>query len=71
MIEINVSKEMWAEWKESPVTKMFYRSIYERREEIKEALAQGKFEDREDTAVASCMSLQDILNTTFEDKSDD
>ncbi len=65
MIEINVSKEMWAEWKESPVTKSFFRGIVERREALKEFLATGRVKGNEIDTIARCQELQAVLDTEF------
>lgn len=67
MIEINVSKEMWAEWKESPVSKAFFRSIFERREQLKEFIAVGGAKEDVGSYIAKCQELKAVLDTEFED----
>ena len=71
MIEINVSREMWAEWKENPVTKMFFRDINLKREQIKEEMAQGRYGKDHEIAVAFCTVLANLLNVEFEEKEND
>jgi len=71
MIEINVSKEMWAEWKENPVTKMFFRDIALKREQIKEEMAQGRYSEDYKAAVASCTILASLLNVEFVENEND
>ena len=72
MLEINVTREMWAEWSQNPVTKLFFKSVKNQRESLKELIAYGKFDDKELTsAISRCQTLQDILNTEFEEEEND
>ena len=71
MIEINVNKEMWAEWRENHVTKLFFRTVFAKREQIKEELASGRYPGKETEAVMACMVLNDVLTTEFEEKEND
>ena len=70
MIEINVSKEMYAEWRENPVTKAFFRGCFERREGIKEMIAQGRYPSEVQNAIARCQELESVLNTEFKGDED-
>lgn len=71
MIEINVSKEMYVEWRENPVTKSFFRGCHERREGIKELIAQGRYPSDVQNAIARCQELESILNAEFKGEDND
>lgn len=65
MIEIQVSKEMWAEWVRNPVTNAFFKDVRDLREQIKEEIARGYHKDNFERAIGKAQAFQDILNTTF------
>lgn len=71
MIEMQVTKEMWEEWKRNPVTNAFMREVAFRRENVKEQMAQNRFETNWQQAVGAAMALADVLNIEFQGETDD
>lgn len=67
MQEIQVNKEMWTEWVRNPVTNLVFKTIRERREQIKENLAVGYYGDNYQEAVGVCRGLKDILDVSYDD----
>lgn len=66
-MEITVNKEMWEEWRKSPVTNLVFKAIRERREFIKEQLARDYYGPQVDRAIGMCSALNEILDIDFED----
>lgn len=71
MLEMQVTREMWEEWKRNPVTNAFMREIVFRRENIKEQMAQNRYSDNWAQAVGAAMALSDVLNIEFQGETDD
>jgi hypothetical protein len=58
-----ITKEDWVDWKKNPVTLVFLKRVQEKREILKEGLAEGAAEQNElQRTIGRCMSLADILN---------
>lgn len=71
MIEMQVTREMWEEWKRNPVTNAFMREVTFRRENIKEQMAQNRFETNWQQAVGAAIALADVLNIEFQGEEND
>lgn len=67
------SKADWLEWKTSPITKAFFGTINERRENVKEILIQqaGRDSINDSELVGYARALVDVLGTDFEELDDD
>lgn len=62
MDDFAVTKEMWLAWKQNPVTIHFLTSLNTKREEIKEALAEGGGgKEGLDIHIGRCMALKDTI----------
>ena len=66
-----INKDEFAAWRSSDVTKAFFASVVEKREDVKEVLVSKAGEDPTNDAVLRgyCIALQDILSTTLDDVS--
>ncbi len=64
-----VAKEDWALWKQTPVTKRAVAGLMNKREYIKEALAEGQFvtEDERLIAIGKTQALKDAVLYLIED----
>jgi len=61
-----VTLETFEEWKHHPVTKRFMRQLRDDREQLKEGLAMGAFED--DAEIKGrCRVIAVILDIQYED----
>lgn len=62
-----ISKTDWDLWKSDPVTKAFFSTIFERREDIKEELANlgGKDSYADAIQVGYMKACVDILGTEY------
>ena len=64
-----MTKEDWLDWKNSPVTKLFFEAAVERREFVKEELielaGQDSYRDAYRSGYAKC--IEDFLSTDFEE----
>lgn len=67
MLEMQVTKEMWAEWKSNPVTNAFMREIHNRRENVKEYVVSNSAKgDELIQLIGAARALSDILNIEFQ-----
>ena len=71
MVEMQVTREMWEEWKRNPVTNAFMREVNFRRENVKEQMAQNRYENNWQQAVGATIALADVLNIEFQGEDDD
>jgi len=56
------------EWIQHPVTKAFFKSLENNREELKENLVVGLYEGKEESEVRGiCKSVVNILNMNYEE----
>ena len=44
-IDVAITKEMWVDWKQHPVTQEYFKRLIEHREGMKEELADGKADE--------------------------
>lgn len=67
------TKQDWLDWKAHPITKTFFDSVLERREDIKEVLiVQAGREPVQDSELKGyAQALLDVTNTEFEEISED
>jgi hypothetical protein len=61
-----VVEEEFKEWVEHPVTKAFYKALDNNREELKEGLVRGLYED-ESEIKGRCAAVLNVLLMTYED----
>lgn len=74
-----ITKEQFEEWKEHPVTKEIFINLKEIKKDIQEQMGYGNTigSDAESThgltskAVGQLLGIDQILNITFEDGSED
>jgi hypothetical protein len=58
-----ITKEDWVDWKQHKVTKMFLKAVHDKREALKEGIADGAVEgDELQRTIGRCMSLYDTIN---------
>lgn len=62
--------EEFQEWRQHPVTKAFLKSLHNAREELKEGLATGAFENVPDVQ-GRCSVVANILSMNYEDMVED
>ena len=67
--KLEIFKSEWAEWKRSNVTKKLVQEIFNKREYMKEGLAEGAFESEKDrwTAVGRCQGMRDMVEYIISD----
>ena len=52
-----LTQEEWDSWKQSPVTKEFFKMLVKERESVKEELVLGNYEEDEKArGIARCLS---------------
>ena len=61
-----VTEEDFKEWVQSPVTKKFFRILVDEREEMKEGLVNGNYEN-EEMVKGRCQALALILDIDYKD----
>ncbi len=59
-----ILKSDWIQWKANPVTKALAEAYFERREWIKEQIAQGI---KDETYLGQCMALKDAIDYIISD----
>lgn len=58
-----ITRQEWGDWKHSKVTKEFLRRIHEKRELLKEGLAEGQTAGiDQDRTIGQCQAIKDILD---------
>lgn len=64
-----LTKELWLEWRDHPVTRDFFEKIEEKREGLLETLAYGSIETekQQDRLVGRIAAMTDVMSTTYED----
>ena len=70
LIELpEVHKADWAQWKQNPVTKRAVAGLMNKREHLKEALAEGLFSTDEERvlAIGETKALKDAVMYLIED----
>lgn len=62
------SKEAWESWVHSSVTQWFLNSVHNRRELLKESLAEGRSDvDNLKVYIGRCMGMKDVLQYAIQD----
>lgn len=65
-MDIQLSREMWVQWKNDPVTNLVMQEVIRRREFAKEGIGTGKVDGNElQRVIGACMALQDILDMDY------
>ena len=60
---LEVTKSEWVDWKNSRVTKAFLERIFNKREEIKEAIVEGQITAEErDNHIGQCQGIKDSID---------
>ena len=62
-----ITKASWHEWKQHPVTKELVKSLFEKRESIKEAIVEEKYGTENVKWFGYTQSLKDTINFIVED----
>ena len=62
---MEVSKEQWVGWRDSPVTQEFAKRMFDKRELLKEGLAEGQAANY-DIVVGQCQAYKDVIEYTLE-----
>jgi len=64
-----VEKELWAQWKQHPVTKRLIAGLMNKREVIKEALVEGSYTGDEERliGIGQAQALRDAVMYAIED----
>lgn len=66
MVEIQITKEMWEEWKRNPVTNLYFQQLADLRARLAEYIVSGVREQTEYAkVVGSFQALSDALNVTY------
>ena len=67
-----IDRDEFVQWEAQDITKAFFRSIQEKREDVKEVLVVQAGENPTNDAVLRgyCLALNDILNTSLGDVSE-
>ena len=62
-----ITKSEYQEWLENSVTKAFFKALKSNREELKENLVIGLYEEKQELEVKGiCKSVSNILDMTYE-----
>ena len=61
-----VNRELFEDWKMHPVTVKLLNQMHEDRENMKENIVMGSY-DNEEEIKGRCMALYLLLNLSFED----
>lgn len=62
-----ITKADWSDWKQNPVTKELVKSLYEKREALKEELAEEKFGGDYPKWLGYVQCLKDEISFIIED----
>lgn len=62
-----ITKQSWADWKQHPVTKELVKSLFDKREDIKENLVEEKYGTDVIKWFGYTQSLKDTINFIVED----
>ena len=63
---MEVTKSQWVVWKESAVTQEFIQRLFDKREMLKEGLAEGQVE-AVDLFVGQCQAYKDAIAYALQD----
>lgn len=63
-----ITKQEWGDWKASKTTKEFLRRLFEKRELLKEGLAEGQADNMAYTniIIGQCQAYKDMLTYAIE-----
>lgn len=64
----SITKEEWLEWKDHPITELFFRTVQELREDSLQLLANGTFAEepgKQNVMIGKINALTKVLETTF------
>ncbi len=62
-----VTQQEYQEWLESPVTKAFFKALEANREELKENIVVGLYDEKQELEVKGiCKSVINILDMSYE-----
>ena len=60
---VEILQEEWANWKQEKVTREFLKRLFEKREMLKEGLAEGQATGIEqERTIGQCQAYKDIIN---------
>ena len=62
-----ISKEQWIDWKRHPVTMYFLQAISDKREQIKEGIAEGQSGMNLNRDIGRAQGLKDVLRYALVD----
>ena len=67
-MDIEVFKDEWQDWKSSKVTKAFLKSIFIKREFLKEGLAENNHTTEQERLidVGQCIAIKDNIDYAIE-----
>ena len=64
-MSVEVSKEEWVHWKSGKVTQEFAQRLIDKRELLKEGLAEGQSENY-NLSVGQCQAYKDVIEYVLE-----
>lgn len=63
-----ILRQEWGEWKQNKVTKEFLKRLFEKREGIKEELAEGRAaKEQLDQFIGQCQAYKDAIDYGIRD----
>ena len=62
-----LTQQEFQEWKQEEVTKAFFKALQNNREELKEGLVSGLYDDRIMDVQGRCAAVLQIITVEYED----
>lgn len=60
---MEVTKEQWITWRALDVTKEFFQRLFDKREQLKEGLAEGNLNNTDiEIYIGQCQAYKDAVN---------
>lgn len=67
MKQMVLTQEEFLDWTQHSVTKAFFKSLSNNREELKEGLVSGLYDESVSNIQGRCAAVSNIINATYED----
>ena len=58
---MDVTQQEWLDWRAMKVSKEFLKRLFEKREDLKEGLAEGQAENK-DVVIGQCQAYKDAVD---------
>ena len=62
-----LTEQEFLAWKQEEVTKAFFKSLSNNREELKEGLVNGLYNDQVQEIQGRCAAVNNIITASYED----